>query len=99
MAAHEIILKSQLAFIRNHARGDGIVAHWQNFGAYAKGRPEMLGNRGEALAFPQAPRPLHMQRKIRVAEPEPGLSADRFDRAHEIPRFVGPPPALFGMRE
>ncbi len=52
-----------------------------------------LADRGATL---QPYRTLDVHRQILVAEFEPGFTAERFQRRHELPAFVAPAPA--GLR-
>ncbi len=93
--AHEIVLKADPPRLGLHLRAHGIVAGWQHAWTDAEPPAQIGGNRRQGFPGPQAHRALHVQRKVAVAEPEPGLAAERRQRLHERPGLVAPAPAKF----
>ena len=90
---HEVVLEIDPAFIGAHARAHRIIAHRQHARPHAEAPAEVLGDHRQCFTGPQSARALDMHRKIAVAQPEPGLAADRRQRFHERPGLVMTAPA------
>ena len=94
---HEIILEIEpaLAVLQTRVRtGSSLIGRMPR--GDAEPAAEIVGDRRQRLAGGEPAGALDMGREIAVAEPEPGLAAERFERRHEGPGLVAPAPA--GLR-
>ena len=90
---------SQPSAVRTRVRtGSSLIGRTRGRYAEAIGRSR-LRDRRQRLAGAQPPRALDVRREVAVAEPEPGLAAERLQRRHEGPGLVAPAPAALRMVE
>ena len=92
---HEIILEVEPTLsVRSRVR-----TLWSDIGSSrardAEAAAEIVDDGRQALAGVEAAGALDMRREIAVAEAEPGLAAERFERGHKGPGLAAPPPAEF----
>src|SRR4051794_32460161 len=95
---HKIILEVEPARFGAQAGAPLVARHRQQPRTDAEPAAEIVRYRRQALAGVEAAGTLDMRREIAVAEPEPGLAAERFEGRHECPGLAVPPPAEFRIR-
>ena len=96
-AMDEVFLEVEPAEVGQQAGADLVVGHRDDGGADAHAFAEIGGDGGEGFAGFQAAGALDVEGYVAVAQTEPGLAAELFQRLHEGPGFVVAAPAKLAV--
>ena len=93
----EVLLEREPAIGRPDPRADGLVGHREDRRRDAERALDVAIDRGEAIARPQAPRPVDVDGEVAVAEAEPGRLAEALQHPGCRPRLAGQAPAALAV--